>query len=236
MTISGVTSSTLGLTTMPQLVQALRDGEGAVTRRFGVMRDYLNTVAPMSVFLYLPLAAGYASFGRPYLETVLQGSLRPDTIDLLWDVSRIFALMALGWAVLAPVTTLALSLEMFGGIALVSAVVVAAQTVLVAIASTRRPITVAAAHALTGTLLVLLVLVLVFGRDAARAGLPALWRCLPAGAFALVFPALAQAGFAGGVALATLGLMLGAALYLALAVTLWPSVGGRAVRLLLSGT
>ena len=99
--------------------------------------------------------------------------------------------MALGWAVLAPVTTLALSLEMFGGIALVSAVVVAAQTLLVAIASTRGPITVAAAHALSGTLLVVLVLVLVFGRDAMRAGLPALWRCLPAGAFALVFPALA---------------------------------------------
>jgi peptidoglycan biosynthesis protein MviN/MurJ (putative lipid II flippase) len=235
-TISGVTSSTLGLTTMPQLVQALRDSEGAVTRRFSVMRNYLNTVSPMSVFLYLPLAAGYASFGRPFLDGVLQGSLRPDTIDLLWDVSRVFALMALGWAVLAPVTTLALSLEMFGGIALVSAVVVAVQTLLLTIASTRGPITVAAAHALSGTLLVVLVLVLVFERDAVRAGLPALWRCLPAGAFALVFPALAQAGFAGSVALATLGLMLGAALYLALAITLWPSVGGRAVRLLLSGT
>ena len=119
---------------------------------------------------------------------------------------------------------------------LVSAVVVAAQTVLVTVASTRGPINVAAVHALTGTLLVVLVLVLVFGRDALRAGLPALWRCLPAGAFALVFPALAQAGLAASVALATLGLALGAVLYLALAVTLWPSVGGRAVRLLLSGT
>jgi peptidoglycan biosynthesis protein MviN/MurJ (putative lipid II flippase) len=235
-TISGVTSSTLGLTTMPQLVQALRDDDGGVTRRFGVMRNYLNTVAPFSVFLYLPLAAGYASFGRPFLDAVLHGSLQPDTIDLLWDVSRVFMLMALGWAVLAPVTTLALSLEMFGGIALVSAVVVAVQALLVAVASTHGPITVAGAHALSGTLLVVLVLALVFRREAIRALIPALARCLPAGAFALVFPALALAGLASNVALAALGLILGAALYLGLAVTLWPSVGGRAVRLLLSGT
>jgi hypothetical protein len=107
---------------------------------------------------------------------------------------------------------------------------------LVTVASARGPTSVAAAHALSGTLLVVLVLALVFGRDAIRAGLPALARCVPAGAFALVFPALAVAGLADNVAFATLGLIFGAALYLALAVTLWPSVGGRAVRLLLSGT
>jgi hypothetical protein len=60
---------------------------------------------------------------------------------------------------------------------------------------------------------------------------------LPAGALALVFPALGLAGLAGnGIALSIVGLVLGGALYLVLGVTLWPAVGGRALRLLRAGT
>jgi hypothetical protein len=48
---------------------------------------------------------------------------------------------------------------------------------------------------------------------------------------ALVYPALALAGLDGGVVASLAGIVVGSALYLALAVMLWPSVGGEALRL-----
>jgi O-antigen/teichoic acid export membrane protein len=227
-TLSGVTASTLGLTTMPQLVQALSD-QG---RR--VARAYLIDVAPFGAFLFLPLAAGYAFLGHPFVHAVLGRSLTPATIDLLWDTSRIFMIMALTWAIFTPATTLALSMQRFGGLALVSATVGVTQIVLVLVARSHGPVAVAVAHGVSGALLVILALVLVFHGEAPRAALAALWRCLPAGAFALVFPAFAVAGFDRGLARAAAALVVGGAMYLALSVRLWPSVGGRAVRLLRS--
>jgi O-antigen/teichoic acid export membrane protein len=227
-TMSGVTSSTIALTTMPQLVQALHD------RGRAAADEYIRAIAPFSVFLYVPAAAAYASFGRPLLDAVLGDALTPGTIDLLWDASRIFLLMALVWAVLAPVIAAALSLRLFGGLAVVSGAVVLVQLVLMLVIGGRPPLTIAAAHAATGTVLLVAVLVLVAGRRAGAVALGALRGSLPAFPLALVFPALAVTGLDASLAGAVVGLALGGALYVLLAAKLWPSVGGQAVRLLLA--
>lgn len=224
--ISGVTSATLGLTTMPQLVAALHE------RGRAVAREYLDAVSPFSVFVYVPVAAAYACFAHPLLEALLGDALTSGTLELLWDASRIFLLMALGWALLAPLTTLAFSLELFSGLALVSAVTIGAQVVLVLATRPRGAEAVAVAHALSGTLLVVLVLVLVFRREALAAGAHAAMRSLPAPALALVFPAVAALGLDGSVPAAIAGALLAGALYVGLSLMLWPAVARRALALL----
>ena len=58
---------------------------------------------------------------------MLDGPLSASTVALLWDASRIFLLMALTWAVLSPMTGLALSLKLFGGLSLISVACVVVQ-------------------------------------------------------------------------------------------------------------
>jgi peptidoglycan biosynthesis protein MviN/MurJ (putative lipid II flippase) len=227
-TVSGVTSSTIALTTMPGLVQSLHDRGPAAAD------EYIRAIAPFSVFLYVPAAAAYACFGRPLLDAVLGHALTPPTIDILWDASRIFLLMALVWAVLAPVIAAALSRRLFGGLAVVSGAAVLVQLVLMLAIGGRAPLTIAAGHAATGTLLMVAVLVLVAGRRAGAVAIGAVRGSLPALPLALVFPALELAGFDRSVAASVAGVILGGALYLALAAKLWPSVGGQAIRLLLA--
>ena len=224
-TISSITSATIGLTTIPQLVQAL------ATRGRAVADEYLAAVAPFSVFLYVPAAAGYAFLAHPLLVALLQGPLTPSTVALLWDASRIFLAMALAWAVLAPMTGLALSLKLFRGLSLISLACVVVQVALMVLRGGQGPLAVATAHAANGALLVVLVMVLVFGARAGSAATHALRASAPAFPLALVFPALAVAGFDDGPLLALAGLVVGGALYLGLAVWLWPTVGRRAVRL-----
>jgi hypothetical protein len=109
------------------------------------------------------------------------------------------------------------------------------QAALVIPASSVGPVTAAAAHAVAGVVLVVLVLVLVFRRRAAKALLRAVRAGAPAAAFGLVFPALGLLGLADGSALvAAAALTAGLGLYALLAYGLWPSVGRRAVELLLA--
>jgi putative peptidoglycan lipid II flippase len=224
--LTSVTGGVIGLVTMPDLIAALR------TRGRQTMHEYFRAMAPFAVFLYLPLAAGYAVFGRPVLDALLEGPLTRETVDLLWDVSRILLAMGLAWCLFVPVTTIALSLEMFRALALVAMCMVAVHAALVIPAGTSGPVTVAAAHALSGTLVMFAVLVVVFRGESLRAAAAATAASLPAAGLALVFPALGAAGLGDSVAGACAGLVLGAAIYLALAVALWPSVGRQAVRLL----
>lgn len=227
--LSSVTSAAIGLVTMPALVAQLHE------HGKGVAVDYVKTVVPFSVFLFVPLAVAYALFARPIVDAVLGGSLTPATVDLLWDASRVFLLMGIAWAVLAPMTTLALSLQMFGGVAAIAALVVPVHLALVVPASAVGPVTVAAAHALAGTILVVMVLVLIFRRRAPAVALVAIRRSLPAAALALVFPALRLVGVDDDtVVQAFIGLVTGGVLYVLLGVMLWPSVGRQSVRLLFS--
>jgi peptidoglycan biosynthesis protein MviN/MurJ (putative lipid II flippase) len=225
--LSGVTTATLGFTTLPALVQAVRsDNREAVD-------GYLATLASFSLFLYLAPAAGYAAFGRPLLDALLDGPLSPATVALLWDVSRIFLAMGLLWALLAPVTPLALAQQRFTVLAVLAAITIPVEALFVLLVRGQGVEAVAIAHAACVGALPLLVLVWLFGRRT----LHALWRMLRAGApalaLALIYPALALGlGLDDSMIGALLGLTVGTALYVGLAVALWPAVGGQAVRLL----
>jgi O-antigen/teichoic acid export membrane protein len=213
---------------MPNLIAALHEGQP------GTLRAYLREMAPFAVFFYVPLAAGYAVFGRPVLDALFEGPLTEGTVDLLWDTSRIFLLMGLAWCLLVPASTIALSLQMFRELAIMAICMIGVHAALVIPAGTLGPRAVAAAHAISGTLVVVTVLVIVFRRESLRAGLEALWASLPAGLLALVFPVLGLTVLGdGSVAGACAGLLIGAALYVALGIGMWPSVGRRALRLLM---
>jgi len=222
--LSAVTSAAIGLVTMPALVSALAQ-RGPVAAE-----EYLLSVGPIAVFLYLPLAAAFAVFGRAPLDLVLEGALSDRSIELLWDAARVFLLMGVAWAILAPLTTVALSLRMHSRLAVLAAALIPAQAIAVSVASPSGPLAVAVAHAAVGVALVLAVAVMVFGRKAGGAVLRAVGRSLPAGVLALVFPALGLLGLASGVATSIAAVAAGLLAYVALGVVLWPAVGGAVVR------
>ena len=105
-----ITGASLGLVTLPGLVADLaRRGRAAVL-------DYLGMTAPLGTFLYVPIAGAYAACGLPMLRAVLDRSLSPETILLLWDVSRILLVMGLVWTMLSAVSNAALSLQLLRGL------------------------------------------------------------------------------------------------------------------------
>lgn len=225
--ISGVTSSTLGMTTMPQLVQSLR------TQSMAAIDPYLRTVSAFSAFVYVPAAAAFAAFGLPFVELALSGSLTPETIGLLWDVSRIFLVMGLVWAVFIPAVPLALALKRFGALAAIGCGLVVVTTAVVLVLRPYGPEAVAAGHAACAAALPVVTLAVLFGSRVWRAIADVVRGAAPA-ALAVVYGLLALLGLDGGVATAALGIVAGSVLYLGLTVVAWPSVGDRAVRVLLS--
>jgi O-antigen/teichoic acid export membrane protein len=216
--LASVTAGAIGFTSMPGLVSDLseRGAEAAL--------GYLRTFAALGALLYVPLAAAVATFGRPVLDRALAGPLTVETLDLMWDVLRIFLLMGLCWVLLTPVNTLALSLQKLHAFVVAAVVAVVAQLVVVVpLGRAVGPEAVAIAHAALAVGMILLVAAGVFGRDAPRACLSALVAALPAIALAVVFPLLELIAPDGWVA-ATGFSLLGIGAYLALALVLWPSV------------
>ena len=226
--LTGVTASSLNLVTMPDLLVALEEHG----RRAG--RDYLRAVTPFGVFLYLPVAVGYASLGRPVVEAVLGGRLGADTVDLFWDLSRIFLVMGLVWTVVVAGTTIALSQRRYRQLAIVGATMLVLQAALVVAVASEGAIAVGIVHACIGSLLLFVPLVLVFGRRAGVETAGAVRLSLPAAGLVLIFPAAGVLGVGDTVAAALALLVVGAALYVALGALLWPSVGRRTIQLLLS--
>jgi peptidoglycan biosynthesis protein MviN/MurJ (putative lipid II flippase) len=227
--LTSTTGGVIGMVTMPDLITALHE------RGRAAAREYMDAMAPFSVFFYLPLATGYAVFGWPVLDGVFGDALSSETISQLWDVSRILLVMGLVWCLLVPASTIALSLKMFRQLAVIAGAMIVVHFALVVPVSSEGVTAVAAMHAVSGSLVIVLVVLLVFGRDWMRAIGTAVRASLPAAALALVFPALGLAGLAdSGVVAACAGLVLGAILYGVLGVALWPSVGRQSLRLLLS--
>jgi peptidoglycan biosynthesis protein MviN/MurJ (putative lipid II flippase) len=225
---TGVTASSLNLVTMPDLIVALeREGRSAA-------HDYMQAVTPFAVFLFLPLAAGYTFLGHAVVEAILGDRLGAGTVDLFWDLSRIFLVMGLGWTVFVAATTIALSQRRYRQLAIVGVAMLAVHATAVVIVSSTGSIAVGIVHACTGSLIIALPLVLVFGRRAVIEAVGAAWVSLPAAGLALVFPSLTALG-ADDTAAGALGLLvLGAAVYVALGAALWPSVGRRTLQLLLA--
>jgi O-antigen/teichoic acid export membrane protein len=216
--LASVTAGAIGFTSMPGLVGDLG------TRGPEAARGYLRTFAALGAFLYVPLAAAAATFGRPVIDRVLAGPLSVGTLDLMWDVLRIFLLMGLCWVLLTPVNTVALSLQRLRAFVMAAVAAVAAQLVIaVPLGRAVGPETVAIAHAAIAVAMILVVAAGVFGRSAPAACLSALVAALPAIALAAVFPLLglvAPDGWGAAIGFSALGI----ALYVALGAALWPSV------------
>ena len=224
---TGVTASSLNLVTMPDLLVALEHhGRSAA-------RSYLRAVTPFGVFLYLPVAVGYASLGRPVVEAVLGNRLGSDTVELFWNLSRIFLVMGLAWTVVVGGTTIALSQRRYRQLAIVGVTMMLVQAIVVVIVASGGPVAVGIAHACLGSLFLGLPLVLVFGRGAGVETAAAIRLSLPAAGLVLVFPVAGTLAVGNTAAGALALLALGATLYVALGALLWPAVGRRVIQLLL---
>jgi hypothetical protein len=227
--LASVTIYVVGFVMLPGVLATLEArGERAALR-------YLDFAVPVAFYLYLPVAAAYATFGKPIVETVLGGSLNADSIDLLWDCSRIFLLMNLALAILAPASAILLALRRYRAFVVSGISIVVLHAVGVIIASSSGPVAVAVVHASLAAGLAVPLLGIGFGRRAAPAVARAVRLSLPAAVIALVFPALAlispaPSGLVPAAALALVGLLA----YLVIGTLAWRSVGGRTLRLLLA--
>jgi O-antigen/teichoic acid export membrane protein len=220
--LASVTAGAIGFTSMPGLVGDLgaRGADAAL--------DYLRTFAPLGAFLYVPLAAAVATFGRPVIDRALAGPLTVETLDLMWDVLRIFLLMGLCWVLLTPVNTLALSMQRLRAFVVAAVVTVVAQLVVVVpLGRVVGPESVAIAHAALAVGMILLVAAGVFGRGAPAACATAAVASLPAVGLAVVFPLLglvAPDGWFAAICFAVIGI----GVYVGLGAAVWP-VGRAAV-------
>jgi hypothetical protein len=212
---------------MPDLIVALEEhGRKAA-------HEYMRAVTPFAVFLYMPVAAGYAALGFPPVHAILGDRLGAGTVDLFWDLSRIFLLMGVVWTVFVGATTIALSQRRYRQLATIGGGMLALHTLAVVLVSPAGSIAVGIVHSCTGSLIIALPLVVVFGRRAAIEAAGAAWVSLPAAALALVFPAAGLLGAGDTTAGALALLVAGAGVYVALGALLWPSVGRRSLALLL---
>lgn len=226
---TGVTSATIGLVTLPGLVSALdHHGDDAADH-------YISETAAFGTFLFLPVALGFACFGRPIVDAVLGGSLTASTLDFFWDAARVFLVMGLVWAAFVPLTTLALARRRFATLAAASLLVLPIHFMLVAILSPSGAIWTAVAHAISGVLLYVSVAALLLGRKAPSVTSHVARSIAPCALLALTFviPRLAL-GAPSSVAVAIGGIAICSALYLVLGIRLWPRVGGRMFSLLLA--
>jgi O-antigen/teichoic acid export membrane protein len=216
--LASVTAGAIGFTSMPGLVGDLgsRGAEAAP--------GYLRTFAALGAFLYVPLAAAVATFGRPVIDRALAGPLSVETLDLMWDVLRIFLLMGLCWVVLTPVNTLALSMQRLRAFVIAAVAAVVAQLVVVVpLGRVADAQAVAIAHASIGVAMILLVAVGVFGRRTPVAVASAVLAALPGIALAVVFPLLglvAPDGWFASICFSVIGI----GLYVGLGALLWPGV------------
>jgi peptidoglycan biosynthesis protein MviN/MurJ (putative lipid II flippase) len=227
--LTGVTASSVGLVTMPDLVTSLEQ------RGREAAREYLRIITPFGVYLYVPLAAGYAAFGNPLVSALLSADLSDNTFELLWDLSRLFVVMGLAWTLLVTGTTAALSLRLYRQLLMASLAVVGVHALAVTLVDQEGTMAVGVVQVCSSTLLLLLPMALVFGgRRLLWAVTTAVRTSIPALLLAVVYPLLAATGLDNSVPGALAGLCLGTVLYLGLAAALWPSVGRQAFRLLLA--
>ncbi len=228
-TVTSVTAATIGLVTMPNLIDAHEQhGHQAV-------RGYLGDTAAFGMFLYAPLAVGYVLFGYPVADAVFANALSPETLSFFWDASRVLMAMGVIWVIYTPLITLALMLKLYQRIVVTALLTVLVHVALVAPLSTVSPRAVVIGQAISGSVLMVILAVAVLGRSAARdtwAMFAAVTPCfVPLFGFVAV---RLVTGAPTSLPESLAALAAASIFYLAAAIKLWPSVGGRAVQLLLS--
>lgn len=228
---TGVTSATIGLVTLPGLIRALdQHGDDAAD-------TYLRETAAFGVFVFLPVALGFACFGRPVVDAVLGGSLTPATLDFFWDAARVFLVMGVVWAAFVPLTTLALARKQYGRMAIASILVLPVHVILVWALSPSGAIWTAVGHAVSGVLLYLFIAAFLLGGAAFRVTWHMLVSVAPCALLALTFVLPREVLGAPSSLIGSL-LVIAActAAYLAAGAVFWPRIGGRMVQLLLGRT
>lgn len=227
--LAGVTAGPLGFVTLPNLIEALdRHGEKAI-------RDYLVDTCAFAMFLFVPLAVGYVSFGRPVVDAVLGNTLSPATLDLFWDASRIFLIMGTAWVMFTPVITLAITQKRYARLGAISMIFVGVNAALVIPLSQVSALAVAAGQAASGVLLMLGLLFGLVHDQPARTGLRMAAKSLPCVPLSMIFvvPALLSDDV-NSLGAAIVALTACSAVYALAGTRLWPSVGGVMLKLMFS--
>lgn len=229
--ITGVTASTIGLVTLPGLMQSLdQQGPEAVDH-------YLRETSAFGVFLYVPVALGFVCFGRPVLDAIFGNTLSVETIDFLWDATRIFMVMGFVWSAFVPLATITLSLRRYGVLAISALVLIPVHLLLLVLLSPSGPIWTVVAHVISGSVLYVFLGFLLLRERAPHAVWTVAKSIAPCLLLSLVFaiPALVL-----GVPSTLLGSLIAIAIcsaaYFAAGVLFWPRVGGRMLELLLART
>ncbi len=225
-TIVGVTAAVVSTVTLPNLIAGLeRDGSN-------VRVPYLTETAAFGTYAFVPVALGFACFGKPLADAVLGGSMTPEVLDFFWDAARIFLVMGLIWAVFAPLVSIALAEHRYRLMALAATFVVPLHVVLLLLVSRQNELAVAVAQSIAGSTVSLLLLLALFRGQSLKvlwAVVLATWPCLLlAAAFVVPAALLDITTLAESVAAITAC----AIAYFGVGTLVWPSAGRRIVVLL----
>jgi hypothetical protein len=145
--------------------------------------------------------------------------------------------MNLAAAMWVPAGAVLLAMRRYRALVIPAIILLSVHSVAVAIVSDEGPLAVAIAHASAGAAVTVAVLAIGFGSRAPAAAARMVRGSLPVVPIALVYPALALLAPKPSGLLAATGLAVaGAALYVAIGYAVWPSVGRRALQLLLART
>ena len=223
--MSNLSSYPVALVTLPDAVEsvAARGREGG--------REQIEQTAPFVFVVLAPMLAAYASFGRPFLEVAFGGVLSPHTLDLLYEIGVILEPMVVALSLSTLAGGILLTLGGRRGIAGTAAFSLAIHAAAVFALAPIGPQAVAWGHSGAAIVSALAMIGVAFRGSTAHVAASLARRVAPAFGLALVFPAVGLV--AGRLPLWSLALALVGAtvLYGVLAVYLWPSVGGRFLRL-----
>lgn len=226
--LSGMTVGAISISTMPIVVEALeRHGVKAAV-------PYVRDAATQGLFLYVPLAAGYAMLAKPLLYELFGPYLTGPTLDLFWQASLVFLLLGLTWAFFIPFTTLALAQHKYGLVATVAVAVFPLVAILILVVPSSDPLEVAAMHVVAGTLLFWALAGAILRLDALRALGATLLKAAPCVVLAAVFVPIGLLLEGRGPIAAAAGLALGGVIYLAAAYAFWPAVARPMINQLLA--
>jgi peptidoglycan biosynthesis protein MviN/MurJ (putative lipid II flippase) len=226
-TLLTISALPLGLVTMPDLVQAIGRGATAATR------DYVSRTTPYAFAVLAPLLFVYAADGRPLVEWIFANSLSDHSIDLLFELGLVLALMTIPGTLLYLGANVTLALGRSRRFLAVSLAGVIVQAAIVLPLSGLGAIEVACGHVATITVMSALVLRTAFGREWPKLAFAALRRSVPAFLLASVFLILRlPLGSDPGVLAAVGAGLAGLVAYVGLAKLLWPSISTAFIDLL----
>ena len=210
-------STSVALVTLPDLVESISKAGPDAARR------HLFGVTPFIFLVTLPMLAAFAAFGETILNLVFGAVLSEFLIRQLYEIGLILGLMAIATTVYVVAGSLLFALGRWQSMLWVSA---ASLIILAAAMYALAPmgaLAIAAGHAGGATASALLVLAMAFRRDLARILRGICSRTALPFLLATVFPlARGLLGSDPSIALELSFLAGASAIYLTLAIFLWP--------------